>query len=123
MNTKPQRLFQFHLTTALLLTFIAAGFLWANLRHYPVKVAIGRGVYDWVYVDSLGWPFCFRQCDEHSIAILPTTTAWYAAPLIGNVAIALAGMAAAGLLFEFLIRRRYALKQCPSLPLDDRDNR
>ena len=53
---KLRRLFQFHLSTACLLTFVAAGFLWANCREHKYVRLPGQMS---IWTTEYGFPINF----------------------------------------------------------------
>jgi len=66
VNNAPEKKrpwFQYHLSTAILLMFVAGGLLWVNLR-VPNSYAPGEGglgMYDILLVRQYGWPCTFYE--------------------------------------------------------------
>jgi len=56
MSDKPKRRFQLHLSTLIVLSFVAGGLVWANMPHYfPADSFFSS------YDMRQGWPLVFRS--------------------------------------------------------------
>ncbi len=105
-----RRWFQFHLSTAIVLMFVAAGLLWINVRidpativHLPyippdsnVTFSPPLGV-----ADCRGWPWYFHMKPD-----VMSWYEWHYGPLLGDAAVVLAILVAVAFLCEWRIRRR-----------------
>ena len=49
--------FQFHLSTAVMMMFVAAALLWLNLASGVKKVQVGGAPDEWYIHKRYGWPF------------------------------------------------------------------
>jgi hypothetical protein len=113
MPEPPRRArFQIHLSTAIVLMFVAGGMMWANTTtHRTVRgvmpIAQDEGVtYHTIFNYNYGWPFvAIVYCDlRASYAEL------YYVAIIANALIAISTLTTTLFVCEWQIRRRAALK-------------
>lgn len=99
---------QLHLSTCIVLMFVAGGLIWANVpqkRDVPLQVKTESEL---IAYFAQGWPYSFRILEF----VNPDVTEGYYdtrleyAPLARNICIALAILAATAILCEWLLRRR-----------------
>ncbi len=93
---EPQRRkrFQIHLSTAVVMMFVAGGILWANLRSAPLSI--------------YGWPFYEVWWDSETIGhrTFPVDNGpYFTRMILSNLAVALGIIFAVWFLCECLIRR------------------
>jgi len=108
MDDAPRKrpLLQFSLATAIVMMFVAAGLLWANLHTYEsgippgVTVRLPRDAPRPVVFRAKGWPL---RCYGRAFGVSP---GWHMVELIVNVAVGLATLAAIAFFLEWLIRRK-----------------
>jgi len=107
-----RRLWQLHLSTAVMLMFVAGGLLWMNMRHYDVPF------------QNNGWPcamyFKYIALDSEEATIQvgaqmlgkwPTWYGpWHIRGAVINISVALAALVFVAMSFEYLIRRREVRK-------------
>ena len=106
MSDKPRRAwFQIHLSTAIVLMFVAGGLLWANVvyRVDPSFAFAHDGARIELHVQ--GWPLHF---DEYTIPSFRKDTVYPILPYPINMLTALAIFGSTALVCEFIIRRREA---------------
>ena len=92
--------FQYHLSTAIVVMFVASGLLWLNVRNQ-----------NWIHLPdddlpSYGWPFIYFNrywMFEGSKSLFYNE--WYCWHLIGNILIALAIVIVVAFVCEWHIRR------------------
>jgi hypothetical protein len=116
--TKRRPWFQFHLSTCVILMFVAGGLLWANVTergfgaHFTSK-GLPYVVFGLHPERGLGWPLPFLKWDwevgegelsMHFVSRLPQSC-WSFVALAADLAVALAVLALVGLLCEWRIRR------------------
>ena len=103
--------FQFRLSTALLLMFISAGFLYINSKPYLIETNSGTTLYKGVIYPNIfsiygyGWP---RMACRHFIygeKLIPEGYHWDTAGVVTDVGVALVALIAVGCLVEFVSRR------------------
>lgn len=127
MSEKPKRKFwQFHLLTAVLMTFVMAGILWIGVSsvrehtgaavggasHEIRMIILSRG-FPWTAHLEKGWARGERSIasDEFEYERPESWQGqWCYAGLIGDIAVALSVVALVAVLSEWLIRRREARK-------------
>ena len=65
-----RRWFQIHLSTAIVMMFVAGSLIWANVRH-EVRFVEGEGsiVYELMKFHNYGWPFSWHTAVEQTLAI------------------------------------------------------
>ena len=102
MKSKKRPWFQIHLSTALVLMFVAGVLIKINLVRYLIFGTVHQG-----------WPWSYKWTYYVAVEIESThyDTLWWAWlywGLIGNVATALAILAAVAVTLEWRIRRRDA---------------
>jgi hypothetical protein len=124
MSDQPKKrpLFQYHLSTAVVLMFVAAGLLWLNMRRDTVRERVRWGEcgpQSYAY----GWPFeayCYAtpprlttpEGDLFPGRVAPrspplqSVVVWHRVGLLGDILVALAIVIAVGVFCEWLIRRR-----------------
>ena len=118
MTDKKRRWFQIHLSTAVVLMFVAGGLMWANVAE---KIECKTG-HSWMPDEGITSQMNPIQYDEHkwgwpSIICLRRSGAFVSAlrhygtrPVIIDVLVAFAILAAVAFVCEWLIRRREARK-------------
>ena len=92
---KPRRWFQFHLSTAVVLMFVAAGLIWANAER--TKFSLGEQI-----CYFRGWPYTFDgniQADVIHDFFRWNNVVW-------NIAIALLILGAVAFVCEWTARRK-----------------
>ena len=99
-DTSKSRFFQIHLSTAILLTFVAGGLLWANVPMSQELIDIGFGDGEHL-VSYRGWPCCIYG---HIEVIEVTNSPWNVKHLLINVGIAVAILISTAFLCEFSMR-------------------
>ena len=126
MDAKPKKRpwFQFHLSTAVVLMFVASGLLWSNLRFTEFEVESGfpgSDSYGTNTYGGYGWPMpfyvrheCFtNEAKNYADFVSPYVVSVGAAGLSGGIVLAI--LFTAGFLLEWRIRRQSAN---PSPPQD-----
>ena len=122
MSDKPRRpWFQIHLSTAIVLMFVAGGLLWANLNAHPKSYVSGYEISEDSYDPVItkiwirGWPFpCFTFKTSIStgntiVLEIPTPQGHYIPwKVAADICIAFALLAASAFVCEWRIRRREA---------------
>ena len=111
MTDKPRRFwFQLHLSTAIVLMFVAGGFLWANVREYQLTEEITLGFRESknvLYWSTRGWPFPYsRTMPDWDITVERRIVSWNNAMM--NLLMARASVVVCVYACEFFIRRREA---------------
>ena len=103
MNSAPKKrpLFQIHLLTAVVLMFVAGGLIWANVAPHSATVR------DRTFL-AAGWPFPFSVPLSGGDDVIEAIWWNQVRPLL-NVVVWAAIVLGAGVVSEYLIRRR-ALK-------------
>jgi hypothetical protein len=114
MDEKPKTRpwFQFHLSTAIVLMFVAAGLLWLNMSDsdhvcfFSSDISDVPGVkawhsYHWV---TKGWPVLYHERYAGALS----GSFWHLPGLCCDFAVALAVLLATGVLCEWRIRRKSA---------------
>jgi len=108
--------FRFHLSTCIVLMFVAGGVIWANVvpNQVPGKTNTKIVPYRIYAVEILGWPASYKRSwrlavySRRPLFSRPTEYAWD--NLFLDVAIALSILAAVGFALEWGIRRRERMK-------------
>jgi hypothetical protein len=104
--------FQFHLSTAIVMMLVAGALLGLNLRRWPhEEEGLSRIAYIEADMFDSGWPFvAYEHCDFKGklLGVMggDVWDEWQYAGLMGDALLALAIIVAAGVLCEWLIRRR-----------------
>ena len=121
---KKRRWFQFHLSTAIVMMFVAGGLLWANLHHRVVES--GSMIWDgpipgppgssgWAMYQRWGYGFPFEAvgtdldvqgCPLRKNTLDELSPAWHWVGLLGNLTIGIVVVLLVGSACEWLIRRR-----------------
>jgi hypothetical protein len=103
--------FQFHLSTLLILSFVAGVLIWANLREFHVE----SGGYE---MTNCGFPFPIKEIHFRDIDVdcmfdvneaIRNGAEFVPAHVALNIAFGIVVLAAAAGLFEWLIRRKRKL--------------
>jgi hypothetical protein len=105
MSDPPRRRpwFQFHLSTAVVLMFVASGLLWASVHEYNEWEPLGY----WTLVSKRGWPMAYLRAtrlSRGSSALFEQHMS--VASLVLDIAVALAILLATAVVLEWRIRRR-----------------
>jgi hypothetical protein len=103
-STTKRPWFQFHLSTAIILMFVASGLLGANLYEQPP-------LYLQIPFDDLnlsrGWPWIYYECyGRHRISGPWYNERWHLWPLLGDTAVGFATVFVTAILLEYRIRRQ-----------------
>ena len=99
MSEKPRRWLQIHLSTAIVLMFVAGGMLWANIHIRKVNLNNGVFLFYEYLVDPYygrGWPFVFDYGGNPEISL---------AALALNTLVAIVALSFCAVLLEYFIRR------------------
>ena len=101
--------FQFHLSTAIVLMFVAGGILWANLQERIVYEFYADLIF--CEVHGRGLPLCFQRLTSQTegsdeVTHLYGTMSWRYDGLAVDLVLALVVLLAVGSICEWLIRRR-----------------
>ena len=123
MSDKPRRAwFQLHLSTAILLMFVAGGLVWANIGTLNAETIDfdihGGDPLDWIPIKktmrSFGWPLLFYGAPEMHVSMARvycfTGTSILAAPMIFDILFACTLIIVTAFLSGWRIRRREARK-------------
>ncbi|HLX59653.1 MAG TPA: hypothetical protein VKX17_00085 [Planctomycetota bacterium] len=121
--------FQIHLSTAIVMMFVAGGLIWANTRVHrdpcPDDSEGDRAFMEWIATGAnpaRGWPFTIARASpihttqsvENGVLMPPVSKqappVWFWGDLVTDVVIALGILVGVWLLCERLIRRRAARK-------------
>jgi hypothetical protein len=97
---------QFHLSTLVVVMFVAAGLLSLNMQWQPEDVVWldqGGGSYG-IYAESQGWPLTFHVRTGHGYPFV--VPSWLLKGLFWDVLLAIGVLVAAGQISEWLIRRK-----------------
>jgi len=101
---RKRRFFQIHLSTAIVLMFVAAALVWANVREYQE--------HEPDYRRAFGWPLAVYRFPRHQESGnnnrfgMPDTPGWSFQNVAGNLAITAVMLAGSAIVSEFRIRRR-----------------
>ena len=96
---------QLHLSTLLIVTSLAAGLVWLNVRKYGTGISIDvgfiveSGLRLTSQLQAQGWPWPHHTFDE------PFENNWHTTALAGDIFICLALLAVATVAIEWLTRR------------------
>ena len=106
--TMMHRWFQFHLSTAVVLMFVAGGIMWANM-HVRMTGEMWKG--EWIPYPGFGWPaVSVRQITSGDRPIGVETDDLLSRYAFIDLAVALAILFTVWFLCEWLIRLRAAKK-------------
>lgn len=103
---------QLHLSTALILMFLAAILLWLNTRTVQLESFVGSTSYqgktyeNYVIIQGHGWPLTCAKHFIYSEKIIPPGTYWNSQNLLGNLAIAFIILGLSGFIIERSTRMR-----------------
>jgi hypothetical protein len=104
--------FQLHLSTALILMFLAATLLWLNMRAVHLEGFVGSTSYEgktfenYVIIQGHGWPLTCAKHFTYSEKTIPPGTYWNSQNLLGNLAIAFIILSLSGIVIEHFTRMR-----------------
>jgi hypothetical protein len=109
--------FQFHLSTAIVLVFVAGGLIWANMRPVNIRDPDLRNARYLTPLDAYGFPLTAVEIHGYRALVNkrtgeactppgPSERRWSTWGVAVDAATAATTLAAAALLCEFLIRRR-----------------
>ena len=119
MSDKPRRWLQLHLSTCIMLMFVAGSLMWANTfsfsghrtHEYLDDEATGQTHLEEKPIFEFGWPFIyctnwptFRNTDDSPVLD------WHQSRLYANVLVGFAILAAAAFVCEWFSRRRESRK-------------
>jgi hypothetical protein len=113
LNSPPRRArFQIHLSTAIVLMFVAGFFIWANVNAFVVTKVVRTQLE--FSETRIGWPYSLTYEQKVNGAVLPVPWEVLWIPLIivllVDALIALGSLLVVWFLCEWLIRRRAARK-------------
>jgi len=105
---KKRPLLQLHLSTVVMLMFVAGGIVWLNCRTYPGEpwwqgsdpVAKGFNAFEDGASDGCGWPWCFW------VKPVEASAPFFFDALVKDVAVAAGALFVVAFVFEQLLRRR-----------------
>jgi len=103
---KKRPLFQIHLSTAIVLMFVAGGLLWANVRpiHDGRVIGLNSRLGNWVPSYVRGFPISVQKWYDDGDTNYKSE--WSLPGIAANTAAALLILTAATAVSEYLIRRR-----------------
>jgi len=106
--------FQYHLSTAIVLQFVAGGLMWANMRVRRTGTAYWDEIWQQPYRDppdrnvtlfGKGWPVAVQQWHQNSVVTMPQPELSHAALLV-NALFGLVAIVLVACVCEWFIRRR-----------------
>jgi hypothetical protein len=110
VEQRPRRLWQIHLSTAIVMMFVSGAFIWANVRHSSTT-----GV-DGMFIPLHGWPLVVHYdllvLDSEEAALQPEDWDgyWNRRNMILNSAIGVLLLTTVAVGCEWSIRRRRAVR-------------
>ena len=107
MDEKPKKRpwFQFHLSTAVVLMFVASGLLWLNLRD---PVLTSKNAYGGFFMWDRGWPLAYGRVRSDDYFVTEYLDALFFPGLFADSIVGLGVLLAVAVACEWPIRRREA---------------